>query len=112
MKKTLPLFLFIALTACSAKLLLPTQTDVNRVSAKYPGYTWNELMAGKSIYEQNWRILKDPASRNEEQWKEIVPHLVKKLNKRKGKEVIDSKAQETLLKYLITMSMVPKNTSR
>lgn len=112
MKNILIIFSFVSLIACSAKLLLPTQTDVNRVLTKYPGYTWNELMAGKSIYEQNWRILKDPASRNEEQWKEIVPHMVKKLNKKKGKEVIDSKAQETLLKYLITMSMVPRNTSR
>jgi hypothetical protein len=108
MKNILIIFSFVSLTACSAKLLLPTQTDVNRVLTRYPGYTWNQLMAGKAIYERNWRILKNPSSRSEEQWKEIVPRMVKKLNKRKGKEVIDSKGQETLLRYLITMSKAPQ----
>lgn len=49
---------------------------------------------------------------NKMKFSALWPDYIQKLNKRKGKEVIDSKAQETLLKYLITMSMVPKNTSR
>jgi hypothetical protein len=107
-KYLLFIFSFSIITSCGAKLLLPTQTDVNRVLVKYPNYTWSELMAGKSIYESNWRRPRDPASRSEEEWIQMVPNMVKRVNKKARKEKIDSKGQELLLKYLVTMSKVPK----
>ena len=111
MKKVICIALIAVLSACSVKLLVPTQADVNRVSTKYPGYTIEELSMGKSIFETNCKGchgLKNPSSRSEDKWKEIVPKMVRKLNKEAGKEVMDSKQQETLLKYLITMSTAPK----
>ncbi|MES2398092.1 MAG: hypothetical protein V4549_18910 [Bacteroidota bacterium] len=111
MKKAIIISSMAILSACSAKLALPTQTDVNNVLTKYPDYTWNELVAGKWIYENNCKSchgLKEPSSRSEVKWNETVPRMVKKVNKKLGVEKIDSKKQELLLRYLITMSKVPK----
>lgn len=110
-KKTMKKIIFITLigmlTACSAKLIRPTQADVDRVAAKYPAYTLAELNEGKAIYEQQCaacHALQKPASRNEEAWKKIVPVMVTKVNKRAGKEEISPEKQEILLRYLVTMS--------
>lgn len=107
MKKYTLIIAVILMAACkSTKLLTPSQTDVDRVSSKYPGYTLEELNQGKAIFTQycgQCHKLKKPESRTEEQWKTIVPRMVAKVNK-KEKDAIDAKEQETLLKYLITMS--------
>ncbi len=111
MKKLSVLFLMVAFTACSVKLIPPSQPDVDRVSVKYPGYTLAELNDGKALFEQTcsrYHRLKNPASRNEEKWKEIVPKMIGKLNKKEGREVIDNKQQESILRYLITMSTAAK----
>ena len=111
MKKSFYLFLIIAFTACSVKLIPPSQSDVDRVSAKYPGYTLAELNDGKSLFEQTCNKchrLKNPSSRNEDKWKKIVPKMIAKLNKKEGEEVIDDKQQESILRYLITMSSAAK----
>ncbi len=97
----------LILAGCaSATLLTPTQSDVDRMSGMYPGYTLAELNEGKSIFEQNCQSchgLKDPVSRTAEEWKEIVPVMVPKANK-KNDNAITPEAQDKLLKYLITMS--------
>ena len=112
MKKSFILIFIVALTACSsAKLLTPGQSDIDRVSAKYPGYTLAELNEGKAVFEQTCsrcHRLKDPTSRNEDKWKEIVPKMIGKLNRKEKKVVIDDKQQTTILKYLVTMSSAPK----
>ncbi len=111
MKKSFYLFLMTVFTACSVKLIPPSQGDVDRVSAKYPGYTLAALNDGKALFEQTCsrcHRLKNPASGNEDKWKEIVPKMIGKLNKKEGKEVIDSKQQESILQYLVTMSSAPK----
>lgn len=111
MKKSFYLFLMIAFTACSIKLIPPSQSDVDRVSAKYPGYTLAELNDGKALFEQTCsrcHRLKNPASRNEDKWREIVPKMIAKLTKKQRKEVIDNKQQESILRYLITMSSAKK----
>lgn len=111
MNKLILIFSIILFTGCSAKLLVPVQADVDRVAEKYQGYTLAELNEGKSIYEQQCdgcHGLNRPQSRNEKAWNKIVPEMVEKVNKKAGKEEIDQKEQETLLKYLVTMSMAPK----
>jgi cytochrome c5 len=98
------------LTACfSAKLATPSESDVARVSNKYPNYTLANLNAGKVLYEENCGVchgLKNPTSRNEEKWNKIVPRMVKKVNRKTVK--IDEGQQELILKYLVTMSAGPK----
>jgi mono/diheme cytochrome c family protein len=100
--------LVILLSACaSVKLMNPTATDLERVQTKFPGYTLTELSHGKQLYEQNCgkcHGLKNPSSQGEAQWKTIVPRMVKKVNKREAK--VDTKQEELILKYLITMSSV------
>ena len=100
-------FLIIAFfSACSAKLMAPTQSDVNRVSGKYPGYSLAELHADKALYESTCSRchgLKNPRSRSEERWDKIVPKMIGKLNKKEGREVIDASQQAAILRYLVTM---------
>ncbi len=105
--------LFLAvLTACGTiQLIQPSQIDVERGSQKYPGLTLADLNKGKLIYEQECVIchrLKGPASRSEAKWKKIVPRMVKKVNKKKGRVAINPESEEILLKYLITMSEHPR----
>jgi len=113
MKKTLYAFvgLLMVLAACSTvKLVQPTQADADRGVQKYSNLTLADLNQGKTIYEQECALchgLKNPASKNEDQWKKIVPNMVEKVNKKKGKVAIDQKSEEILLQYLITMSTVP-----
>jgi hypothetical protein len=101
----------VTLIACvSKKVLGPTQSDVDRVKDKFPGYTLTELNHGKTLYEQNCascHILKNPSSETEEEWKKIVPEMVLKVNRKTT--VLSAKDQDDILKYLITMgSAMPK----
>jgi hypothetical protein len=100
-------FLIIAFfSACSAKLIAPAQSDVDRVSGKYPGYSLAELNADKALYQSTCSRchgLKNPRSRSEEKWNEIVPVMIGRLTKKEGKEVIDAKQQAAILRYLVTM---------
>jgi hypothetical protein len=108
MKKTISIIpVFLLLSGCfSTKLLTPTQADVDRVTPLFPGYSLNDLNKGKMLFEQhcgNCHGLKNPAARTIEQWKEIVPVMSAKVNKKEG-NVVDSNAQELILKYVITMN--------
>ncbi len=92
--------------ACSVKLMTPAQSDVDRVSGKYPGYALSELNADKALYESTCsrcHRLKDPHSGSEAKWDRIVPKMIARLNKKEGREVIDAKQQASILRYLVTM---------
>lgn len=112
MKKTL-FILFVSISAAcgTVKLAAPQQSDIDRVSTKYPGYNLAELNDGKALFQQTCdrcHKLKNPTSRDEAKWNQIVPKMIGKLNKKEGKTVIDEKQQESILKYLVTMSSAPK----
>jgi cytochrome c5 len=90
---------------------LPTQADVDRVQAKFPGYTLDDLYQGKQLFESNCNLchkLKNPASESESEWREIVPRMVKKVNNKEGHH-IDEAGQEKGLRYVITMGSVEKS---
>ena len=113
MKKSFYLLLMLSFIACSVKLVAPAQSDVDRVAGKYNGYTLNELNTGKALFEQTCNRchrLKNPVSRNEGKWEKIVPVMIKKLNKKEGKEFINNVQEESILRYLITMSSAPKSS--
>lgn len=111
MKKRSLILLFALLTACSAtKLLTPTQADADRGSQKFQGYTLADLTRGKSLFEEKCTVChsaKNPASRNEEEWREVVPKMAAR-SKNRGKGEIDTQSQELIIKYLITMGSAPK----
>ena len=107
MKITMVILLLTALTACSVQLAVPAQSDVDRMSTKYPGYTLAELNGGKTLFQHTCNRchkLKNPMSRNEKKWDKIVPKMIGKLNKKEGRVVIDEKQQDSILRYIITMN--------
>ena len=111
MKMAFVLFLMLAFTACSVKLMTPAESDVARVSGKYPGYSLAELNEDKALFESTCsrcHRLKNPRSRSEVKWDRIVPKMIARLNKKEGKEVIDAKQQAAILRYLVTMGPAAK----
>ncbi|MCO4292143.1 hypothetical protein NF867_04610 [Solitalea sp. MAHUQ-68] len=115
MKKSLIIISAITLAACGTSKVTSKNADVERGALKFPGYTVSEYNAGKKAtqaYCGGCHALKTPQDFNEAQWSMIVPKMVKKANKKAGSEVIDPKAQEAIMKYLITMSSAPVTASK
>ncbi len=113
MKKALFILFAFVFVACSStfQLATPQQSDVDRVSTKYPGYNLSALNDGKALYQENCNKchkLKNPTSRNETKWNKIVPKMVGKLNKKEGKTAVDQNQQELILRYIVTMGSAPK----
>lgn len=84
---------------------IATQADVDRVQTKFPGYSLVELNEGRTLFEKhcgNCHGLKRPDSQSEENWQKIVPRMAKKVNKKEG-NVLDSRGEDLILKYVITM---------
>ena len=111
MKNILFIATIILLSACGARLMMPTQADANRGAAKFAGLTLADLEKGKSIFEHNCNKchpLKSPTGRNEEKWNKVVPRMVYKVNHKMHETRIDSASQVILLHYLVTMSTAPK----
>lgn len=95
----------LAISCATVKLQTPAASDIDRVKSSHPDYTLAEVNEGKTLYEQKCVAchgLKNPASETAAEWNHIVPEMVQKAS-RKGIS-IDSKQQELILKYLITMS--------
>jgi cytochrome c5 len=112
MKQSFILLSMVLLTACSVKLIAPAQSDVARVSSEFPDYSLTALKNGQALFEHTCNRchrLKNPASRNENKWRKLVPVMIGRLNKKEGRQVIDDKQQESILRYLITMSSARKS---
>lgn len=94
--------------ACAtATVTLPSQADVERGKTYYPSLTLEELNEGKAHYDQQCNKCHEyeaPASKSAEQWKKIIPKMAAIVKKKTGKESIDAKMQESIQKYVITMS--------
>lgn len=107
LRTTTALVFCILLFACSAvKLATPTQTDVDRAQADFPGNTLADLNQGKSLYEKKCTVchgLKDPKKYSREKLDKIVPGMSKKANK-KQEGAVNASQQELILKYMVTMS--------
>ena len=106
MKNAILIFTLLILVSCASTKIITTtsQADVDRVAAKYPGFTLEQLNQGKMLFEthcNNCHGLKKPASRTAEQWSKIVPRMAVKVNKKS--EVLNTQGQELILRYLVTM---------
>jgi cytochrome c5 len=96
----------VLLAACGTSKMMG-ESDVTRGQAAYPGLTLADLQKGKADYEAkcvSCHGLKKPTSQTPEAWRKIVPGMSAGANKKAGKEVITAADQESILKYLITMS--------
>ncbi len=113
--KSISIFsLALLLAACGSKMMELSNADAERGAVKFPGLTVAALTQGKTHYEthcQSCHGLYSPASRTEPQWRGIVPNMVIKANKKMGKMgmPIDSAVQESILRYVVTMSSAPKS---
>jgi len=101
MKKSLFALFIIFISACTAtRLATPSQSDADRGSQKFQGYTLNDLEQGKAIYESHCNKChkyKLPESRDETKWDKIIPVMAKKAK-------LDSQQEDLVLKYVVTMS--------
>ena len=110
MKKLIVLFFVAVLSACSVKLLTPTQPDADRGAKIFPGLTLDELAQGKKLNEEKCTTchgLKKPGAFSEEDWKKIIPNMARRAEKA-NKPEIDSKSQDLILKYILTMREAKK----
>ena len=111
MKKAAIIFSVVLLAACgSTKLLTPTQTDAQRGAQTYPGYTLAQLNEGKSLFETKCTQchgLKSPMKKGPDKWPGTVERMVKKASKSETKKISASE-QESITKYLVTMSSASK----
>lgn len=106
MKRTMIISSMVVLAACGASKNL-TQADADRGASRFPGLTLADLSKGKADCEKycsTCHDLKKPKSETPEAWQKIVPGMAKRAEKQAGKVVIDEQAQQSILKYLITMS--------
>jgi hypothetical protein len=83
-------------------LLIPEQSDVKRIEQTYPGISLEDLAKGKTFYETNCNkchSLKWAFKISDNKLYEVIPSMAEKAK-------IDSKTQDLILKYLITMKPV------
>ena len=102
MKKSIAIISLLFLTACSAKLATPTQTDADRVEQRMPGTTLADLQEGKTLFETKCTQChkqRNPASKTESEWQQIIPIMAKRAEKA-HKDLITGHDQEQIMKYL------------
>ncbi len=78
---------------------MPSQTDAERASQKYPGTTLADLTEGKSIFEHSCKkchSLGKPFNNSAETVEAVLPKMAKRAK-------LDTKQEALVLKYLLTM---------
>ena len=87
----------------------PEQTYVDKMTAKYPGYTVTHYKEGKDLFEMHCSKCHDlpkPEHYTEEQWNKIVPGMTKAVNSKE--QLVSAAQQENILRYVVTMTTVAK----
>lgn len=99
MKKYAIILGLASLAACAPVVLkTPAQSDADKLSAKYPNTTLQELNEGKKLYEENCNrchSLKKALSKSEATLVEEVPRMAKKAK-------VDDRSKDLILKYLLS----------
>lgn len=111
MKKLYVVAAVLVLSACSAKLITPTQADADRGAEKYPGVTLEELTKGKELFKEHCgscHPYKNVTKGTEEQWNKVVPEMVQKVNKKAKQQVLGAAEQDLILKYTLVMNEARK----
>jgi hypothetical protein len=102
MKRMLVIISTTLLAACTAyKPAIPLQSDADRAAkGLFPGITLTDLEQGKSIFEKSCKkchSLKRPFTRSGEKVEAVLPKMAKKAK-------LDSKQEDLVRKYLLTMN--------
>lgn len=102
---TLSIILF-TLSCTTLKLAEPTTADVEKGKNTFSNLTLEDLREGKKLYESNCKLchkLYNPKSLNDEEWKKILPPMVKKVNKKIEQQILSSQDEEKILKYILVI---------
>lgn len=104
MKKLLIVSVIALAVACSPKTKPVGETPANPAMAGLNEQQKADFMKGKELYDTYCGMchpLKRPSSRDAAAWAQVVPPMVKKVNKKTGAETINP-ASETILTYYLT----------
>ena len=112
MKKIIYIISAVFLISCGGSKMATTsapvtESDLARGKQKYPDLTIEALNEGKGHFEKQCTVchgMKPPGSKTAEQWHAIVPKMTAKANKKAGSEVVTPQVQESILRYVVTMS--------
>ena len=107
MKKVVFIVVAGLFAACSPKLMMPKQSDVESIVAAHPNYNLADMKEGRQLYSQHCgtcHALKSPTSRKEDGWNSIVPIMVKKVNQKGKVAIINQQDSDKILQYLVAMS--------
>jgi len=103
MKKVISILWVAVFASCAAyKPIVPTQADADRAAQKIPGTTLADLTEGKSLFEQHCdkcHSLKRPFKHSEDEVGKVLPKMAHKAK-------LDSRQEELVRKYLLTMNSV------
>ena len=99
--RTIIIFLLVANSCSSARLLQPSTADLTKAVEKVPGITLTELQQGYKLYTIKCSAchrLHDPAEFTSQKWEPILLKMF-------GKAKITEENQKTLIhNYIITKS--------
>ena len=107
MKKIIVIISLIIFSACASKKLSTSKENdkpKEKETAAVVAATPEEINAGKANYGQycgTCHKLYDIESESESEWRKIIPRMSKKAN-------IDSKTEETILKYVVAIKQTKK----
>ncbi len=111
MKKYFFLLSLVFVVACgSSKMIIPSQTDVDRGKDNFPGLTLTELTDGQKVFTESCNAChpyKKPGKYSGAEWKEIIPRMTSKAN-HKLPTAIDAAHEQALLRYVSVMATAPK----
>ncbi|MGE5496669.1 MAG: hypothetical protein ACM3Q2_01250 [Syntrophothermus sp.] len=96
----IPVLLMILIASCAGTIPEPAQEQIQWASAKWPGTGKKELSEGRELYIlkcSGCHSLRQPDSRSENEWRQIMPKMGKKA------KLTDSE-YEMILRYLSALS--------
>lgn len=82
-------------------------SDIERMQAKFPSISIENLKEGKSLFENNCNLCHDlnyGYKQNEQTLNKYVPGMSKKVNKKRQAETITDEGKQLILQYLVTLN--------
>lgn len=93
-----------------AGLPKPTEQHAKQVQQQFPGITVQQLDQGMELYKTHCKgchFVKNPSRFSEAVWKQQVPAMVNRINK-KGKKYISPEQSSLILNYVLVMGPYAK----
>lgn len=108
--KFVPVFSFLVVASVlmgfsMAGLPKPTEQHAKQVQQQFPGITVQQLNQGMELYKTHCKgchFVKNPIRYSEAVWKQQVPAMVNRINK-KGKKFISPEQEALILNYVLAL---------